>query len=98
MARMYPSYLPQGVKSPGETEIFRRLQDDPLTDQWSVFYSLDIASHVRQVAGEIDFVLVVPSKGVLCLEVKAARSIRRVDGAWHYGQNLAPDLRGPFKQ
>jgi hypothetical protein len=98
MARMYPPYLPEGVKSPGETEIFRQLRDDPLTSQWAVFYSLDIASHVRQIAGEIDFVVVVPTKGVLCLEVKATRNIRRSGGAWYYGQNTAPDFRGPFKQ
>ena len=98
MTRMYPPYVPLDLKSPGEIEIFRRLQDDPLTSGWTAFHSLDIAKHVRQISGEIDFVVVVPAKGILCVEVKAARSVRRTSGAWYYGQSTIPDYRGPFKQ
>ncbi len=96
---MIPPVVYEGCPSPGEAEIFRRLKDDPETRGWTVLHSLDIASHRRQVSGEADFVVIIPSKGVLILEVKAASSIRRSgDGQWYYGTNPKPDPRGPFKQ
>jgi hypothetical protein len=57
-----------------------------------------LAEHRTQAQGEVDFVVVVPSLGVLCLEVKAHHRIRLVDGTWTYGSSGDRDLRGPFKQ
>jgi len=98
MARMIPAQIYRDNPSPGEKEIFRRLADDPNTKEWIVLHSLDIARHVERVAGEADFVIIIPRKGVLCLGVKAASSIRREEGLWYYGRNPKPDKRGPFKQ
>lgn len=98
MARMIPAQIYRGNPSPGEKEIFRRLKGDPNTKEWIVLHSLDIARHTKRVGGEADFVIIVPGKGVLCLEVKAASSIRREEGLWYYGLNPKPDKRGPFKQ
>ncbi len=98
MARMYPPVIAPDTKSEGEREIFRRLRDDPATEDWSVLHSLNIAKHIRQIEGEVDFVIIVPRKGVLFLEVKAAYKIRRESGLWYYGNDPKPDSRGPFKQ
>lgn len=98
MARMYPSIVADDTRSPGEVEVFRRLRDDPLTANWAVLHSLNIARHVKRVAGEIDFVILVPTKGILCLEVKAVQAIRRDAGVWYYGTRAVPDPRGPFSQ
>ena len=95
---MLPPKAFPGTKSPGEIEIFRRLKDDPLTKDWIVLHSLDIANHEKQVEGEIDFLIIVPAKGVLCLEVKAIRSLLREDGLWYLGSSAKPDSRGPFRQ
>lgn len=95
---MIPAQIYRGNPSPGEKEIFRRLANDPNTQEWIVLHSLDIATHVERVAGEADFVVIIPHKGVLCLEVKATSSIRREKGLWYYGSNPTPDKRGPFKQ
>lgn len=95
---MYPRQISSCTKSIGEIEIFRLLRDDPVTENWIVFHSLDIATHRSQIAGELDFVVVVPAKGILCLEVKAAKSVRRENGIWYYGSDMKPDTRGPFKQ
>lgn len=95
---MIPAQIYAGNPSPGEKEIFRRLANDPNTTEWIVLHSLDIAEHVKRVAGEADFVVIVPNKGVLCLEVKATSTIRREKGLWYYGSNPVPDKRGPFKQ
>jgi hypothetical protein len=95
---MIPSAIPRFCSSPGEKDIFARLKNEPGTNDWIVLHSLDISHHVRQVAGEADFVVIVPTLGVLCLEVKACRSLRRANGLWYYGGDPQGDPRGPFKQ
>lgn len=98
MARMIPPVIPATCPSPGEREIFTRLKDEPGSKDWIVLHSLDIAHHLRQVTGEADFVIIAPSLGVLCLEVKACHSLQRKDGLWYYGHDPHGDPRGPFKQ
>jgi len=82
----------------GEKEIALRLRNDPATENWVVFHSLDIAEHRSQVAGECDFVIIIPRKGVLCVEVKGCRSMKVEGGIWYYGSRNSGDKRGPFKQ
>lgn len=98
MARMIPPTIPAACPSPGEQEIFAKLKQEEATGDWIVLHSLDIAQHLRQVSGEADFVIIVPSLGVLCLEVKACHSLERRDGLWFYGRDPKGDPRGPFKQ
>lgn len=98
MAKMIPPTYHTDSSSKGEIEIFLRLRDDPLTEGWAVLHSLDIAHHQKQVSGEIDFVVIVPTKGVLCVEVKACHHLERRGGQWYYGTSTVPDTRGPFKQ
>ncbi len=57
MARMVPPVIPASCPSPGEREIFTRLKDEPGTKDWIVLHSLDIANHLRQIAGEADFLM-----------------------------------------
>jgi hypothetical protein len=95
---MIPPIVHSACSSAGEREVFRRLASESGTDGWIVLHSLDIAKHRRQVSGEVDFVVIVPGLGVLCLEVKGCRSVRRHGGAWYYGTDGQPDYRGPFKQ
>lgn len=98
MARMIPPVIPASCTSPGEREIFTRLRDEAGTKDWIVLHSLDIAHHLRRVAGEADFVIIAPGLGVICLEIKACHSLRRANGLWYYGHDPHGDPRGPFKQ
>lgn len=98
LARMIPVEIFSECPSPGEQEIFRRLKDDSYTKDWVVFHSIDLTHHRTQVSGELDFAVIIPGKGVLCLEVKACSRLRRNGGEWYYGNNNKPDRRGPFKQ
>ena len=98
MARMIPPVVYSDCPSGGEREIFGRLRSDPQTKDWIVLHSLDVARHSTQISGEIDFVVVIPSKGVLCVEVKGTSAVRRDGGGWYYGHDSKPDVRGPFKQ
>ncbi|MES2094208.1 MAG: NERD domain-containing protein [Actinomycetota bacterium] len=97
MARMMPAYCPD-TAPPGERSLHAALASSGNTDDWIVLHSLGIADHVRQVEGEADFVVIVPDRGVLVIEVKSHQSIDRLsDGRWKLG-NDAPTARGPFQQ
>lgn len=96
MARMVPPYM-RRTNSPGEPDIFVRLRDDPMTSDWIALHSLDIASHRSQISGEVDFLVIIPNRGVLVVEVKACSSLRRDNGMWYLG-NSAGESRGPFRQ
>lgn len=94
MARMIPPTCP--VKTPvGERELFEKLRDDPGTAGWVVLHSLDIKKHKSKIEGELDMVVIVPGKGILCLEVKGC-DVSRQDGKWVYPYETS--LEGPFKQ
>ncbi|MGW4795291.1 NERD domain-containing protein [Nonomuraea sp. NPDC004297] len=98
MTRMIPPVFDPASTSQGEQEVFERLRDDPATDGWIALHSLGLAQHPRQIQGEVDFVIVVPGLGVVCLEVKSHRQVRRLsDGRWRLGTH-PPEARGPFKQ
>jgi len=96
MALMLPSVCP-GTAPPGEHELFRRLRDDPDTSGWIVLHSLDLARHIQQVSGEADFAVIVPSHGILVIEVKSHRTVSVDEKGWHLGHDPV-DTRGPFKQ
>lgn len=98
MAVIYPANIYSGTKSPGETAVFKQLKQDSETKGWFILHSLDIADHVRNISGESDFVFIVPKKGIICLEIKASRSVRVENGMWYYGSSDVGDPRGPFKQ
>src|SRR5690349_3130655 len=98
MARMIPPVISPDCPSPGEVTLFHAFANDPSTAGWIVLHSLDVAEHRRRSAGEIDFVAIVPEKGVLCLEVKAHRRVRHVQGLWHLGESAHPEPRSPFRQ
>jgi nucleoside-triphosphatase THEP1 len=95
---MLPPTMSADTVSPGEIAIFNALKTAPGTNDWTVIHSLNIAKHISQVSGEVDFLIFVPGYGILCLEVKACYSLRREADAWFYGSNPTPDYRGPFKQ
>jgi len=48
--------------------------------------------------GEIELLIVAPGLGVLVLEVKGCRRLRREHGLWYYGGDIEGRARSPFKQ
>ncbi|MDQ7041460.1 MAG: nuclease-related domain-containing protein [Rhodothermus sp.] len=94
---MIPPYIPRGYSSIPETHLFYMLQNAGGTESWTVLHSLDIMRHRSRISGEIDFLVIVPGQGVLCVEVKG-RTRRDERGFWYYGNDPEPDPVGPFKQ
>ncbi|WP_042379636.1 DEAD/DEAH box helicase family protein [Streptacidiphilus melanogenes] len=95
---MIPPHYDRASTPPGEREVFERLRDDPATGDWIALHSLAVADHPRQIQGEVDFVVLVPGVGMLCLEVKSHLKVDRLsDGQWKLGSHR-PEARGPFVQ
>lgn len=97
MARMIPSIIDPSTSPRGEVGLFGQLQREA-PPEWTVLHSLDLPQHVRQVEGEMDFLVLMPGLAAVCLEVKSHESARRdPDGFWRLGADPT-SLRGPFRQ
>lgn len=97
MARMIPP-LVSSTAPRGERQLFSRLRDDPMTRDWLVLHSFDIRRHLVRSEGEADMLIIAPSLGVLCIEVKGC-NVTREDGLWKYSYD-PPKISpvGPFRQ
>lgn len=95
---MIPPGFDPAQTPPGEQALFGALKNEPGTDDWIVLHSLDIPDHRRQIEGEMDFLVIVPGSGVLCVEVKSHLAVTRDQaGKWRLGAD-PPRVRGPFRQ
>jgi hypothetical protein len=78
---MIPSEIDEQTLSAAERRIFNLLKVDPDTREWTALHSLGLARRLNGPFGEIDFVILVPGHGIICLEVKGGRISCR-DGIW----------------
>jgi hypothetical protein len=91
MARIIPSFMDDRTP-PGERDVFNMLSAGP--PDWVALHSLDLAPWNRGLRTEIDFVVIVPDTGLLCIEVKSHEKIAFEDDRW-----CPPEIRrSPFKQ
>src|SRR5579864_8529486 len=100
MARMIPPCLSDDVRSAAERRVFNLLETDPETHDWVVLHSLGLARHVKRVYGEIDFVVLAPGLGIVCLEVKGGR-VSRQGGTWTFTDrfgSVSKRTLSPFMQ
>ena len=97
---MIPAQVDDASVSAAERRVFGMIENDPSTKDWTVLHSLGLARRPDGPYGEIDFVVVVPGVGVVCLEVKGGR-LSCNDGVWRtkdrYG-NTTRLKRSPFAQ
>lgn len=91
MARIIPSFLDERTPQ-GERDVFTMLATGP--DNWTVMHSLDLAPWNRGMRTEIDFVIIAPETGILCIEVKSHDNLF-FDGFRWYPETIR---RSPFKQ
>ena len=96
MAMMIPSFIDPDT-APGEIDVYNMLANGP--DEWIIFHQVDLSSTIRrdgsrQCRREIDFLIVVPTLGILCIEVKSHENIH-FDGKLWYPDTIKQD---PFKQ
>src|ERR1035441_1601084 len=100
MARMIPPEFEASTVSSAEKRVFNLLRCDPATEDWVVLHSLGLAACGSRPYGEVDFVVLVPTGAVVCLEVKGGR-VSCLDGVWRTVDRTgqASELkRSPFMQ
>ena len=68
MANMIPPQIDNDRVSASERRIFGLLEADPGADDWTVLHSLGVARREVGPFGEIDFVVIIPGQGIICLE------------------------------
>ena len=73
MARMFPPEFDETAPSAAESHIFDQLKSDAHTEFWLVLHSLGLSRRPSGPYGEIDFVIIIPGEGIVCLEVKGGR-------------------------
>lgn len=101
MPKMIPAEVRDEKVSEGERIVFDWLDtEDKTTENWVVLHSLGLARRPRGLYGEIDFVVIIPGEGIICLEVKGG-DVRCRDGLWEttnrYGKT-EPLKKTPFRQ
>lgn len=100
MAKMIPPQYDKGTSSAAEKRIFHLFENDPGTSQWVVFHSMGVSKRPTGPYGEIDFVILIPSGAVICLEIKGGRVSCR-NGIWQTVDRFgaASEMRkSPFMQ
>ena len=78
---MIPSCIDESTLSSAERLVFGLLQADPGTSDWTVLHSLGLARRENAPYGEIDFVVIIPGEGIVCLEVKGG-GVSCENGVW----------------
>jgi len=92
--KLLPPSIPDSAP-PGEKVVFKKFEFDERFNNWVILHSLHVAEHVKTIAGEIDFVALVPHKGILCAEIKSHGNISCKQGQWFF--NGKQD-KNPFEQ
>lgn len=99
MAKMIPEHYESDISN-AEKKVFNRLKTDDGTKGWTVLHSMELARRGKKPYGEIDFVIIIPEEGVICLEVKGG-GVSCKDGQWEtvnrYGE-VSTLKQSPFKQ
>jgi hypothetical protein len=73
---------------------FEGILDRP---EWVVVHSLAIGRHQAGLSGEIDFLVLVPGRGIVIVEAKSPAYVEYKDGRWHLDRTPKPG-KDPLQQ
>ncbi len=99
MARILPPYIDKSCKSDAEKRLFTLLKTSSFATDWTILHSLNLARHTRRLYGEIDFLLMIPGRGIFVMEVKGG-DVKCTDGIWFFTNRFGEVSRNksPFSQ
>lgn len=80
MSVMIPPHVDPATPA-SERRVFEALRVAAGSDTWTVLHSLGFSSSWTRQFGEIDFVVIIPGLGIVCLEVKGG-GVAVSDGIW----------------
>ena len=94
MSIMIPETIPPDAPH-SERTVFDLLRDDPATDGWVVIHSSEHGTP-QGLPREIDFLIMMPGCGIVCLEVKGG-DFDVVNGQW-YALGSRASVQSPVDQ
>jgi DNA replication protein DnaC len=104
MAKCYPPNIFEYTKSSAEKKIFKILEKNKHAKNWIVLHSLGLppgTSRDKYRFGEIDFVVLIPEFGIICIEAKSSH-LKCENGVWtifnRYKGNYEKLTKSPFQQ
>ena len=84
----------------GEKIIYMKFKRDGSTESMYILHSLFTNHHIKNISGELDFLVLAPNEGFFCIEVKHG-GISRKNGDWcftdRYGKTTVKKI-SPFAQ
>lgn len=95
MAQMIPEFYDDATTPPGEKLFFGWLTTE-CPSNWIVFHGLDLQAWNRSHRTEIDFLVVIPESGILCIEIKSQQTVAVHNGSWFL--NGKRQEKAPHKQ
>lgn len=93
---MIPSQ-PRAGANKSEQVLFQALEGIPNRPNWTVIHSLSLTDNLFSIAGEADFVVFVPGRGILVIEAKSPNYAEYKDGDWYLDKTPKPD-KSPLEQ
>ena len=96
MAVMIPNFWDDDDPD-SERTIFNFLQEDANADGWVILHSIRPNASGRRRRREIDFLVLIPDRGVLCLEVKGG-GFEVEDGIWRRPNSPEERTESPINQ
>lgn len=78
---MIPARPRNGANS-SERRIFDAFAGAHDADDWIVLHSLEVRRHAAQFQGEVDFIVLIPGRGIVVIEAKSPEYVEYKDGDW----------------
>lgn len=99
MARMVPDFIDPLVAA-SERRVFTALATATGSQAWTVLHSLGLSSDWTGEFGEIDFLVLMPGVGIVCIEVKGG-GVSVANGVWttrNRNGQVETLKRSPYRQ
>ncbi len=81
MVEMIPAKISRDEPK-SEILIYEALRGSEKGEDWTAIHSVKFSKAVKNIAAEIDFVLLVPGKGIVLIEAKGATGFRLTKKGW----------------
>ncbi len=96
---LVPEHI-ESFDSAGEKILYIRFKNDVGVSEMYILHSLFTNHHLKNISGELDFLIIAPNKGVFSIEVKHG-GVSRKDGVWKYKNRfgaITSKTKSPFAQ
>jgi len=87
-------------ESIGEKLLYLKFKNEGSAKNFYVLHSLFTNYHLKNISGELDFLILAPTLGIFAIEVKHGK-VWRIDGTWHFQDKhgkVTKKKKSPFSQ